>query len=236
MIELSNYRQSDPARGDTDGSDVARRDVARRDVAGGGAAATGPARTAGDRGPAARGSHSARTGRTACVGGGRTTGTRTTGPRTVGRSAPAPRTAGVRAAAVLAALGAAALLPLVTQPAHASPHGYRAAAPPRTAFEALPESMRLAAARQPSVWDDIAMCESSGNWQVNTGNGYYGGLQIWLPSWEEFGGLKYARRPDLATPVQQIAVAEAILRIQGWDAWPVCARGLGLTGHTHIVH
>jgi hypothetical protein len=133
-------------------------------------------------------------------------------------------------------LGAAALLPLVTQPAHAAPPGYHSAAPPLSAFQALPSALQLAVARQPSVWDDIAMCESSGNWQVDTGNGYFGGLQIWQPTWEEFGGLKYAQRPDLATTDQQIAVAEAILRIQGWDAWPVCARKLGLTGHTHIVH
>ncbi|WUV84593.1 LysM peptidoglycan-binding domain-containing protein [Streptomyces sp. NBC_01476] len=91
-------------------------------------------------------------------------------------------------------------------------------------------------ARQHSVWDDIALCESSGNWHVNTGNGYYGGLQFWQTTWEEFGGLKYAGRADLATPDQQIAVAEAVLRVQGWGAWPVCSRGLGLSGFQHLVH
>jgi len=90
--------------------------------------------------------------------------------------------------------------------------------------------------RQHSVWDDIALCESSGNWHINTGNGYYGGLQFWQPTWELFGGLDYARRADLATPQQQIDVAEAVLRVQGWDAWPVCSRKAGRQGFEHLVH
>ncbi|BBA96484.1 putative peptidoglycan-binding protein [Actinacidiphila reveromycinica] len=90
--------------------------------------------------------------------------------------------------------------------------------------------------RQRSVWDDLAMCESSGDWQINTGNGYYGGLQFWQPTWEMFGGLKYARRPDLASPQHQIDIAEAVLRVQGWNAWPVCSRRIGRSGFQHLVH
>jgi hypothetical protein len=81
-----------------------------------------------------------------------------------------------------------------------------------------------------TTWDRLASCESSGRWNINTGNGYYGGLQISLPTWKGAGGLAYASRPDLASRAQQIAVAERILRQQGWNAWPQCARRLGLHG------
>lgn len=69
-------------------------------------------------------------------------------------------------------------------------------------------------------WDAIAQKESSGNWQANTGNGYYGGLQFYQPTWEAFGGLAYAPRADLATKAEQIAVAEKVLVGQGPGAWP----------------
>ncbi|WP_322973631.1 LysM peptidoglycan-binding domain-containing protein [Actinacidiphila yanglinensis] len=90
--------------------------------------------------------------------------------------------------------------------------------------------------RQRSVWDDLAMCESSGDWHIDSGNGFYGGLQFFQPTWESFGGLKYARRADLATPQHQIDIAEAVLRVQGWDAWPVCSRRAGRSGFKHLVH
>ena len=67
-------------------------------------------------------------------------------------------------------------------------------------------------------WDAIAACESSGNWQANTGNGHYGGLQFTQSSWAAAGGLEYARRADLATRAEQIAVAERLARIQGMSA------------------
>ena len=66
------------------------------------------------------------------------------------------------------------------------------------------------------------MCESSGNWSINTGNGYYGGLQFSPSTWAAFGGLAYAPRADLATESQQIAVAEKVLAVQGPGAWPTC--------------
>lgn len=74
-------------------------------------------------------------------------------------------------------------------------------------------------------WDSIAACESGGNWAINTGNGYYGGVQFDQNTWERSGGLRYAARADLATREEQIAIAEVTRQRQGWGAWPVCGRG-----------
>lgn len=71
-------------------------------------------------------------------------------------------------------------------------------------------------------WSQVAACESGDNWAINTGNSFYGGLQISLSTWAAFGGDRYAARPDLATKAQQIRVAEHILAGQGAGAWPVC--------------
>jgi nucleoid-associated protein YgaU len=79
-----------------------------------------------------------------------------------------------------------------------------------------------------STWDAVAQCESGGNWSINTGNGYYGGLQFSQSSWEAAGGLQYAARADLATKDQQIAAAEKLLALQGPGAWS-CASAGGLT-------
>jgi resuscitation-promoting factor RpfA len=79
-----------------------------------------------------------------------------------------------------------------------------------------------------TVWDKLAMCESSGQWRINTGNGYFGGLQFLPATWLGFGGGEYAPRADLATREQQIIVAERVLAKQGWGAWPACSRKLGL--------
>jgi murein DD-endopeptidase MepM/ murein hydrolase activator NlpD len=84
-------------------------------------------------------------------------------------------------------------------------------------------------AESAGVWDKVAHCESSGNWHVNSGNGYYGGLQFAASTWKSFGGAVYASRADLATKNQQIAVAEKVLRSQGPGAWPVCSVRAGLT-------
>ncbi|MFI8917068.1 transglycosylase family protein [Streptomyces sp. NPDC053513] len=92
-----------------------------------------------------------------------------------------------------------------------------------------------ACARDQWPWGCVAECESSGRWHVNTGNGFYGGLQFWHPTWVEHGGLKYARRADLATRQQQVTVAEEVLRTQGWGAWPVCSKRYGLSGRVHTV-
>ncbi|WP_431949118.1 transglycosylase family protein [Actinacidiphila sp. bgisy167] len=79
------------------------------------------------------------------------------------------------------------------------------------------------------VWDKVAACESTNNWSINTGNGFYGGLQFTQSTWAGFGGTKYAPRADLATKAQQIAVAEKVLATQGPQAWPVCGPKAGLT-------
>ncbi|MFF7249474.1 transglycosylase family protein [Embleya sp. NPDC008237] len=80
-----------------------------------------------------------------------------------------------------------------------------------------------------STWDKVAQCESTGNWQINTGNGFYGGLQFTQSTWNEFGGTQYAARADKATKGQQIAIAEKVLKSQGPGAWPVCSVKAGLT-------
>jgi murein DD-endopeptidase MepM/ murein hydrolase activator NlpD len=79
------------------------------------------------------------------------------------------------------------------------------------------------------TWNKVAACESSNDWNINTGNGYYGGLQFTQSTWEAFGGTRYAPRADLATKDQQIAVAEKVLDGQGPEAWPVCSDRAGLT-------
>jgi Transglycosylase-like domain len=75
-------------------------------------------------------------------------------------------------------------------------------------------------------WTAVARCESGGNWSINTGNGYYGGLQFDESTWNAYGGAAFAPRADLATRDQQIAVAERVLARQGAGAWPVCGRSL----------
>ena len=79
-----------------------------------------------------------------------------------------------------------------------------------------------------STWDAIAQCESSGNWSINTGNGYYGGVQFSYSTWLAFGGGEYAPTANLATKAQQIEIAEKVLAVQGWGAWPACSSKLGL--------
>ncbi|MBO1755142.1 transglycosylase family protein [Allobranchiibius sp. CTAmp26] len=81
-----------------------------------------------------------------------------------------------------------------------------------------------------SVWDRVAACESGGNWAINTGNGFYGGLQFTNQTWAGFGGTAYAPRADLASRSAQIAVAQKVLASQGPGAWPVCSKKAGLTG------
>ncbi|WP_328552147.1 transglycosylase family protein [Streptomyces sp. NBC_00358] len=87
----------------------------------------------------------------------------------------------------------------------------------------------VAHAADVGTWNKVAACESSGNWSINTGNGYYGGLQFTRSTWDAYGGRAYARRADQATKDQQIAVAEKVLKGQGPGAWPVCSVHGGLT-------
>lgn len=78
-----------------------------------------------------------------------------------------------------------------------------------------------------SIWDAIAGCEAGGNWAINTGNGYYGGVQFDQGTWERNGGLRFAARADLATREEQIAIAQVTRERQGWGAWPVCSGRAG---------
>ena len=77
-----------------------------------------------------------------------------------------------------------------------------------------------------SVWDRVAQCESGGNWSINTGNGYYGGLQFTQSTWNAFGGSGSAQS---ASKAEQIRVAQRVLAGQGPGAWPVCSVKAGLT-------
>ncbi|MFD7470734.1 transglycosylase family protein [Streptomyces sp. NPDC059837] len=79
-------------------------------------------------------------------------------------------------------------------------------------------------ARDRWPWDCLAECESGGRWDANTGNHHYGGLQFAQRTWVAFGGLAYAPRADLASRAAQIKVAKLVVDVQGWGAWPVCAK------------
>ncbi|MFG2605166.1 transglycosylase family protein [Streptomyces sp. NPDC048514] len=87
-----------------------------------------------------------------------------------------------------------------------------------------------AAAADNGVWDRIAQCESGGNWHINTGNGYFGGLQFSAGTWRAYGGSAYAPTADQASRSAQIAVATEVQRAQGWGAWPVCSGRAGASG------
>ncbi|MGW2720626.1 transglycosylase family protein [Streptomyces sp. NPDC001492] len=87
-----------------------------------------------------------------------------------------------------------------------------------------------AAAADGGVWDRIARCESGGNWHINTGNGYYGGLQFSAGTWRAYGGTAYAPTAAGASREQQIAVATKVQHAQGWGAWPVCSARAGAYG------
>ncbi|MFD7839256.1 transglycosylase family protein [Streptomyces sp. NPDC059761] len=83
-----------------------------------------------------------------------------------------------------------------------------------------------ASAATGSEWDRVAQCESGGNWSINTGNGYYGGLQFSSSTWAAYGGKAYAAQANQASKSQQIAIAEKVLKGQGKGAWPSCGVGL----------
>jgi uncharacterized protein YabE (DUF348 family) len=79
-----------------------------------------------------------------------------------------------------------------------------------------------------SVWDRLAQCESGGNWSINTGNGYHGGLQFSRSTWQAYGGGQYAPTADKASRSEQIAIAKKTQASQGWGAWPACTKKLGI--------
>ena len=85
-----------------------------------------------------------------------------------------------------------------------------------------------ASAAPESAWDKLAQCESGGNWNINTGNGYYGGIQFNASTWKAYGG---RGMPHQASKAEQIAVAEKVLAAQGWNAWPSCSKKAGVRGN-----
>ncbi|WP_329562369.1 transglycosylase family protein [Kitasatospora sp. NBC_01266] len=80
-----------------------------------------------------------------------------------------------------------------------------------------------------STWDNVAQCEASGNWSINSGNGFYGGLQFTSSTWAAFGGTQYAPQANQATRAQQITIGEKVLAAQGPGAWPICSVKAGLS-------
>jgi hypothetical protein len=79
-----------------------------------------------------------------------------------------------------------------------------------------------------ATWDRLAKCESTNNWDADTGNGFKGGLQFTDSTWKAFGGKKYAAQADDASREEQIAVAKKVQAEQGWKAWPTCTKKLGM--------
>ncbi|MFB7876250.1 MULTISPECIES: transglycosylase family protein [unclassified Nocardia] len=102
-------------------------------------------------------------------------------------------------------------------------------AEPKTIRKGAKPGTEVPEVRDGDLWDALARCESTGNWAINTGNGYYGGIQFDQSTWERQGGLKYAPRADLATREEQIAIAEVTRARQGWGAWPACTSRLGVS-------
>ena len=116
----------------------------------------------------------------------------------------------------------------VAQPAPAPAPTPQPAPVPAPQPVAQPAPAPSTSASNNSVWDKLAMCESTGNWSINTGNGFYGGLQFTQSTWLAFGGGQYAPLAHQATRAQQIEVAKKTQAVQGWGAWPACTAKLGI--------
>lgn len=128
------------------------------------------------------------------------------------------------APAVVAAAPAVAPAPApAPQPTYAAAGAYTAPAPAPATYDPAP--VQPAPAAGAGVWDRLAQCESGGNWAINTGNGFYGGLQFTPSSWRAVGG---AGLPHQASKAEQIMRAKKLQAIQGWGAWPACSAKLGL--------
>jgi hypothetical protein len=113
----------------------------------------------------------------------------------------------------------------VSAPMEATLH---ATATPPPAAAPAPAARAPATYSGDSVWDDLARCESGGNWSINTGNGYYGGLQFSHGTWHNYGGGEFADYPHQATREEQIVVAERLRAVRGYAPWPACRDKLGL--------
>ena len=119
--------------------------------------------------------------------------------------------------------------PVAAEPATQAPAASEYTPAPAPAATPAPQrtssSVQSSSTVDGGVWDRIAQCESGGNWSINTGNGYYGGLQFSLQSWQAVGG---SGLPSDASKAEQIARAEKLKAIQGFGAWPACSAKLGL--------
>lgn len=111
----------------------------------------------------------------------------------------------------------------------------RAMTSENTLTEPVPTKVRVgskaaapAVAAGGTVWDELVQCEATGNWNINTGNGFSGGLQFTPSTWQAYGGGQYASEAWQATREQQIEVAEKVQAAQGWGAWPACTAKMGL--------
>jgi hypothetical protein len=133
----------------------------------------------------------------------------------VGTKAPAPKPAPQQARAEAASSSSS------------SSSAARSSASSSAATRA-PSKPSQASAPASGAWQALAQCESGGNWSINTGNGYYGGLQFSASSWAGAGGTRYAPLPHQATPAEQIATAEVLRANGGWGHWPACSSKLGL--------
>ncbi|ALE83154.1 transglycosylase family protein [Pseudonocardia sp. HH130629-09] len=96
-----------------------------------------------------------------------------------------------------------------------------------TAAAAESTSSAAPSVERTAAWEKLAHCESTGNWDADTGNGFKGGLQFTPSTWKEFGGRKYAPSAEQATKAQQIEIAKKVQDEQGWTAWPACTEKLG---------
>jgi uncharacterized protein YabE (DUF348 family) len=107
-------------------------------------------------------------------------------------------------------------------------------AQPQTVRQGAKPGTEVPPFKDGATWDELAKCESGGNWGDNTGNGFFGGVQFDQNTWERQGGLRYAPRADLATRDEQITIAEKTRARQGWGAWPACTARLGIRQATGI--
>jgi resuscitation-promoting factor RpfA len=121
------------------------------------------------------------------------------------------------------------------QPRHRAaprrPHARRIAATTVSLGAAVTAPVLTAGSAQAATdetWNRLAQCESGGDWHIDTGNGYYGGVQFSDSTWDAYGGEQFASTADEATREQQIRIAEKVLAGQGWGAWPACSSELGL--------
>ncbi|MEJ8282067.1 transglycosylase family protein [Pseudonocardia spirodelae] len=96
-----------------------------------------------------------------------------------------------------------------------------------TASAAESASSAAPSVERTATWEKLAHCESTGNWDADTGNGFKGGLQFTPSTWKEFGGRQYAPSAEQATKAQQIEIAKKVQEEQGWKAWPACTEKLG---------